>query len=129
MMTEHADDSEARAVGARLDRELSIDELRAQCAELIHEQLRLRDRIAGLTAERDELAKRIDDADGVDQWALMARIDELVVSLRHANHLLADEKAQRNRERDQVKASNSWRIGNAIVRPLAAVTGRGRGRA
>ncbi|MWB99237.1 hypothetical protein [Agromyces seonyuensis] len=127
-MTEPAD-HDANVLGIRVDPDASIDELRERCAELIHEQLRLRDQISGLTAERDELARRMEAAADVDHWSLITRIDELEVRLRQANHLLADEKAQRNRERDEVKASNSWRIGNAIVRPVSAITGRGRGRA
>ena len=77
------------------------------------EVLRLRDRVIGAEAEIGELTTRLSRLDAQRQFGEEAM---------HAHLTHATDALDRARERErEIMQSTSWRLGQAIVRPLAAL--------
>lgn len=113
-------------------------DLPAVLAILTHNALIDHDTIAGLNARLVTLAARIEVLETTDVGVAYARIDfledqrevkqhELGLEIRHHREALAevrDDLAMAVAGVDLVKKSTTWKVGSAVVRPLAKLAGR-----
>ncbi|WP_156027561.1 hypothetical protein [Mycetocola saprophilus] len=108
----------------RAENDDALDVLTARVRELEHERLRLRDQLIGSQQELEALRTRVGDGDAA-QAALNAQgAWERVEALEGELNTLRHESDVRLREQEQAfRASRTWRVGHAVLRPLSLLRG------
>lgn len=117
---------------ANVDPDLAVaDVLASATVGAAHEDLLVRDTVAGLRAELETLKARLELLETTDVAKAFARVDQLeeerearLHELRllvqdHRDHIKSAQK-----EIASVKQSSTWRVGSAVIRPLSKITGR-----